>query len=118
MKWCLNHPFLAQVVADLNEFSGTKTTTKCYKPLRKSEIKKEEKKIKDVIDILQNEYLNPFVIPDLDPNELFNLSSGVPLQSGAEELLNIWNQGKELAEEFWSDRLLSTKIPFQDPVNK
>ena len=77
-----------------------------------------EKKIKDVISVLQNEYLNPFVIPDLDLDELFNLSSGVPLQAGIEELLNIWNRGKELAQEFWFDGLLSTKKPFQDPIKQ
>ena len=86
-----------------------------YKPLRKSEIAKEEKKISDVMYVLQDEYLNPFS-PRLEQDMLLNLSSGVPAQGNVDDLLGIWKNGKDLADRFTKERLVSKEKSFNDPI--
>jgi hypothetical protein len=79
LKWCLNRPHQAKTAADLNALTGMQRNDEIYKPLGKSEIEKEEKKICNLINVLQDEYLNPFSL-SLELDVLFNLSSGVPAQ--------------------------------------
>ena len=115
LKWCLNRPHQTKTAADLNALTGMQCNDEIYKPLRKSEIEKEEKKICNLINVLQDEYLNPFS-PRLEQDVLFNLSSGVPAQGNVEDLLNIRAKGKELADEFIEKRLVSKEKSFNDPI--
>lgn len=76
------------------------------------------KRVYDVMYVLEKEYINPLLLPDLDHDQLINLSSGVPLKSGDEELLNIKRTGEDLAKKFLSERLLSSDCKFQDPIKQ
>ena len=52
-KWWLNRP-------NLDEFTRLVKYSGEYKPLRESEVQKSEANILKVIDVLENEYINPF----------------------------------------------------------
>ena len=96
LKWCLNRPYQAKNFNELTNFAGLQYSTECYKPLRSSEIQKSEKHVSKIINVLEDEYLNPFGL-DLDPTELYNLSSGVPKEDGVKELLEINQTGNAAA---------------------
>ena len=101
-KWCLNRPQQALIMKHLLELSGLTRYNTEYKALRQTEVKRSEHYVSKVIDVLENDYLNPFSI-DLECNEVYNLSSGKMYMGNVENLLNIWNQGKE------EPRLLKTR---------
>lgn len=106
------------MTAKLNEISGLSSRKQGYKSLRSTQIMKEEKRINDVINVLENEYINPLLLPNLNPDHLINLSSGVPLESGGDELLNISRTGEDLAKKFQKERLFSSHFKFQDPIQQ
>ena len=116
LKWCLNRPYQAKMTAKLTEMAGIKQGNETYKPLRQSEVNKEEKRVNDIMDVIENRYLNPFSLPDLDHEKLIIISSGDSLEN--EEILDITKNGKELAEKFADDRILSATANFQDRIPK
>ena len=63
------------------------------------EIEKSERNVSKIIDVLENEYINPFSL-NLDIGQLYNLSSGVPKETGVKELLLIKESGSIAAKEF------------------
>ena len=85
--------------------------------MRQCERVRSEKNVTNVISVLENEYLNPFSAT-LDPNELYNLSSGMKKEDGVEPLLNVWENGKVLADEFFSKRISSSEIKFHEPLQR
>ena len=117
LKWCLNRPHQAKNLDELLQLSGLRSVTECYKPLRQNDINKSESNVKKVINVLENEYLNPFGL-NLDSNTLYNLSSGCGKESGVEELLSIWENGKTMAENFFNQRFYSKETLFHDPITR
>ena len=117
LKWCLNRPSQAKLFQELQNFAGLDSSTECYKPLRSNEISKSEKHVSSLLDVLENEYLNPFSV-SIDENELYNLSSGLKKENGVEELLEIQSNGKNLADEFLEKRILTSDINFHEPLRK
>ena len=89
----------------------------CYKPLRISETEKSEQNVSKIIDVLENEYINPFSL-NLDIGQLYNLSSGVPKESGLEELLLIEESGSIAVREFLEKRILTSEVNFHDPIRR
>ena len=104
---------------NLTEMAGLTNDSGIYKPLRDTEIRRSELLVSKVIDVLENDYLNPFSI-NLDCEELFNLSSGLQYQDDPEALLNIWDKGKDLYDQFLRERIHSREKAFTDalPRNK
>ena len=102
---------------ELTNFAGLQYSTECYKPLRSSEIQKSEKHVSKVINVLEDEYLNPFGL-DLDPTELYNLSAGVPKEDGVKELLEINQSGNAAVNEFLANRTLTSEKKFHDPITR
>ena len=88
-----------------------------YKPLRPKEIKKSETHVSQVINVLENDYWNPFSV-FLEDEEVYNLSSGKKYEGDVQKLLDIQNQGKLLMEIFVEERIRSNKTPFHDPITK
>ena len=66
---------------------------------------------------MENEYIDPFSL-NLDIGQLYNLSSGVPKESGVEELLLIEESGSIAATEFLEKRILTSEINFHDPIRR
>ena len=96
--------------------AGLKKTND-YKPLRPKEIKKSETQVSQVINVLENDYWNPFSV-FLEDEEVYNLSSGKRYEGDVEKLLDIKNQGKILMDVFLEERIRSNKTPFHDPITK
>ena len=81
-----------------------------YKALRPSQIIKWEGKVSRLVQILENDYINPFSVT-LKATILFNLSSGVTVEADlTDKILNITDVGKFLAETFRNKRLIQHKI--------
>ena len=96
--------------------TGATTKNVVYKSLRPSQILGSEKMVTCVIDVLSEEYLNPFSV-SLDEN-LYNLSSSVPVEDElANKILCTEQKGSEIYGCFANERLLSggTKN-FHDPL--
>ena len=88
-----------------------------YKPLHPAEIASSEQHVRNVVSVLEAEYLNPFDV-GLDKNELYNLSSGIPLRKEVEDLLNIWDNGKVRADEFSEKQIFYKDTPFHQPIER
>ena len=110
-----NRPFQAKHFHELKTFAGVDSSSDCYKPLRPCEISKSERNVANVVNILENEYLNPFSV-SLDQIELYKLSSGMPKEDGVEALLDMQNNGKMIAEKFLEKRILTSEKKFHDPL--
>ena len=111
LKWCVNRPYQAKYFKELTNYAGTDPSTLCYKPLRISEIEKTERNVREIIDVLENEYINPFSLY-LDIGQLHNLSSGDPKESGVEEVLLIEESGSIAATEFLEKPILTSEVNF------
>ena len=66
---------------------------------------------------MENEYIDPISL-NLDIGQLYNLSSGVPKESGVEELLLIEESGSIAATEFLEKRILTSEVNFNDPIRR
>ena len=117
LKWCLNRADQAKNVKEMKDMAGTTTKSEMYKALRPSQILTSEKMVTKVIEVLQEEYINPFSVL-VDEGQLYNLSSGVPVSIDlADEILETRNKGIEIAEKFTTERLLGDGTKkFHDPL--
>ena len=70
-----------------------------------------------MIRILMEEYINPFSV-EIDKESLINLSSGVPLNDEAIELLSSLDTGKEKRKEFVEKRLHQREILVYDAIKR
>ena len=90
----------------MKEMAGATTKNVVYKSLRPSQILGSEKMVTCVIEVLSEEYLNPFSV-SLDENH-YNLNSGVPVEYElANEILCTEQKGSEIYECFANERLLA-----------
>ena len=64
------------------------TSTEFDKPLRYTEISNTERNVGRVMDVLENEYFNPFGV-SIDQQELYNLSSGTRKENSVQALQHI-----------------------------
>ena len=100
-KWVMNSPFQARFAETLMEISGlSKTTSSSRKCLRPSEILKSEKMVKNILDALQIQFLNPFH-QDIEKSNLYNLVSGRPVDDAiCDSLLGLEKDSIGLMESF------------------
>ena len=70
-KWCLNRADQAKNMSALKQLAGIEKITEVNKSLRPSQISSSEKKAHKVMEVLSDEYINPFST-DLDKAELVN----------------------------------------------
>ena len=92
-KWCLNRGDQAKNTSSLKELAEIEKVKEVNKSLRPSQISSSEKKVQKVMEVLLDEYINPFRM-DLDKEKLLNLSSGTPVDDAvAEILLHVYNNG-------------------------
>ena len=75
MKWTLNCSAQAKNTGELYILAGVKQSEEVYKMNPPSEVLKSEKSIKKLYKVITKEYVNPF----LDHENLYNLSSGIPV---------------------------------------
>ena len=104
-KWTFNRSEQARNTTGLLSLAGMESSLDMYKPLRPLQILRSEEMVKNVVSVLSNEYINPFG-PDLDKDQLFNLSLGAPINdsNAVEQILNIRKVGKDNYNEFKKNR--------------
>ena len=110
----------AKSIKALYEMTGLESQPSLYKELRPQQILKSEENVRNVQNVIENEYLNPFgLIEDSEKQKLFNLSSGVPLPDEiADEILNTFRKGQSLYELFRKERILSCEKLFHATLQK
>ena len=74
LKWCLNRPKQAKVMQELFESAGMRDQPSHYKPLRDIQIKRSEKCVGEVIEILEEGFLNPFGV-DVEQDKVYITSA-------------------------------------------
>ena len=67
---------------------------------------------------MTTEYLNPFD-PKLDQENLYTLSSGVPVEASlADEILSVKDLGEECYKDFVDNRIRKTTVKIHDPITR
>ena len=113
LKWTLNRAEQAKNTTALLNLAEVNSATNAYKPLRPSQILQSEKFVSRIMEILKEEYVNPFDV-NLTQGQLVNLSSGVALPDEmTSEILSARSVGEKECEKFCSERLESNKVKFQ-----
>ena len=98
--------------------AGFSSSGDFYKALRPSQIIKSEDKVSQLVQILENGYINPFSLT-LEATKLFSLSSAVAVEEElADKILNITDVGKSLAETFRNERFIRHNISFHVPIKR
>ena len=79
---------------------------------------KSENFVEKIIKVMTTEYLNPFD-PKLDQENLYNLSSGVPVEASlADEILSVKDLGEECYKDFVDNRIRKTTVKIHDPITR
>jgi len=94
----------AAAVGQLREtiHSGNKICVK-HPDLEASQIKKDESAVLAIVDLLENDWTNPF---DQDSSDLVSISTGTtPSLQACEDLLSAEKKGEELYKMFQTQRL-------------
>ena len=104
LKWTLNKSFQSNTRALLN-MCGLDDVSEIYRPLRPSQVLQSEAKVANVIEVLSEEYINPFGT-DVPINKLLNLSSGTPVPDDiATTILEVQERGISVSDTFRKKRL-------------
>ena len=61
LKWCLNRADIAKTTSELKKMTGISKSFNMYKPMRPSQILASEKRVAEVIRVLEDEYINLLV---------------------------------------------------------
>ena len=118
LKWCLNRSEQASNTKALFEMANISGTSGSYKPLRPSQIVRSEVLVQSIMRVLEDEYINPYD-DSIDPDSLFNLSSGVPVNDAfTKEMLQMPQRGEELYHEFVKQRLTNDSVKFHAPLTR
>ena len=75
------------------------------------------KSVNFVEKIMTMEYLNPFDVK-LDPENLYNLSSGVPVEASLAEILSVKQLGEECYKDFVDNRIRRTTLRIHHPITR
>ena len=79
---------------------------------------KSENFLEKITKVMTMEYLNPFDVK-LDPEHLYNLSSGAPVKASlAEEILSVKQLGEECYKDFVDKRIRKTTLKIHDPITR
>lgn len=117
-KWTMNRSDAAETKKALHNMAGLSDPNTIYKSLRPRQIVNSEVKVRNVTNVVENDYINPFGL-DIDQDCLVNITSGVSLPNEiAEEILNQETKGKKLVETFNENRLFSTKSKIHESIKK
>ena len=117
-RWTLNRSSVAEITNELKKFAGTGCSDSVYKAIRPTEIVRSNELTSAVINVLENDYLNPFD-EELDTNKLYNLSSGIPVDDLiADGILKIFGNGEINYNKFIKERLTSDEIGFFEKLPK
>ena len=118
LKWTLNRPMEAKNTNALMELADVKSSDEAYKSNRPSQILKSEKFVENIMNVMTEEYINPFD-ESLEKDCLYNLSSGIQVESEiAYEISQVKSKGDAQYNEFVKNRIKSTDVPIHDPIKR
>ena len=118
LKWCLNRSDQAENTKALKDLCGIGADPGIYKPVRPSQIAKSEDLVNRVVNVLTDDYINPFGI-NIEKDSLVSLSSGMAVSEDISEyLLSLPDFGKEQSSNFIKSRIQQKEIPFHDPIKR
>ena len=104
------------VTSELKKMTAISKSFNMYKPMGPSQIMASEKRVAEVIRVLEQKYINPF---GLGPDELLNPSSGESVDAKlAKSILNVCKDGKKMRDEFIQSRIKSKSKKFHDPLKR
>jgi hypothetical protein len=117
-RWLLTSHERAAITQACREMTGLclSNNEDVVKEMGKARMAVDEKDVKKVQSILHN-WINPFTSSDTE--DISHLASGLTAPKKIEEdLLMAHDKGKEAMVTFFSKRLLTTQVPFHDPISK
>ena len=118
LKWTLNRAAQARNTEALYDLADVKRIDDIYKHNRPSVIIKSEKSIAKLHKVITEEYLNPFD-PNMDASQLYNVSSGMPIEAEvSESILAVRKKGEKIYEEFVDERIRSTKTKIHEVIKR
>ena len=118
LKWYLNRSEQVSNTRALLDLCVVGVFNDQCKPCRPSQIILFENLVGSAMNVLINEYLNPFD-ESKDPNYLSNMSSGEPVSNNlANNILNIHNEGLMLVEDFIIERINSNEVSFHRAISR
>ena len=105
------------VEATLQRTEMSNDEVSVHKDLRTSQIQCSEQDVKRVIAAISG-FTNPFC-SDVNPNELYCLSSGVPAKPDvADDLLKAPDIGRNAMEHFIKTRRVDKTMGFHEPIKR
>eukprot|EP00112_Aurelia_sp_Birch-Aquarium-sp1_P005855 Seg1662.2 transcript_id=Seg1662.2/GoldUCD/mRNA.D3Y31 product="hypothetical protein" protein_id=Seg1662.2/GoldUCD/D3Y31 len=118
LKWTLNRPVQAKNTNALMVLADVKSSDEGYKSNRPSQILKSEKFVENIMNVMTEEYINPFD-DSLEKDCLYNLSSGIQVELGiATEISQLKSKGDAQYNEFVTNRIKSTEVSIHDPIKR
>lgn len=115
-RYYLTAEYRSTCLKQLRELIDVKPPAISHHDLESSRIHKDEKAVQSLIDLMENEWVNPF---SGDPTELISISTGTAAPSNvANDLLTAKDIGEAAYKQFQDDRIKSRKKPFHDPIRK
>ena len=110
--------YVDNYILKLNQYGWLSDSSTIYKSLQPKQILNSEQKVTNVIEVVENEYINPFGL-EVDKNSFVNISSGMSLpEEITDEVLNQLKKGKKLAEELTNNMWLSSNVKFHKAITK
>ena len=124
-KWDSQFLMVLEQIRTLQEYlfikgmAAVKSNDSAYTAIRPSRILHSKKLVTSVTEVLQEHYLNP-LSPLLDAQQLYNISSGRPVEDSNQvlELLNMRQTGIELSDCFIQDCLVSGVKSFHSQIKR
>ena len=117
-KWTLNRAAQAKSTEALYSLADVKSPDDIYKINRPSQIIKSEKFVQKIHKVVTQEYSNPFHA-NIDFTRLYNLSSGVPVESEhAKSIIGVKMRGEDLYGTFVDKRIKSSMQKIHDPIKR
>ena len=117
-RWCLTRHLRAQYVeASLQQTEMSYDESSVHKDLRVSQIQNSERDVKRVLEVIAG-FTNPSS-SDVNPDELYCLSSDVPVKPEvANNLLQASVIGQKSNEDFIKLRLVERSVGFHEPIKR
>lgn len=98
-RWCKNHSLRSKIISHIYEETGLNKIQDITEDLKKNKIRQSSLQVDKFINRI-NTNINPFQT-DLDPNLLYNISTGEAANVNITEfLLKVESNGNDLREKF------------------
>ena len=117
-KFYLTSEYRSTFLNQLKSYVGQDRSKLFHTDLPQSRIRKQETDVQSVVEIMENDWLNPFIPGEVD---ILRISTGVTAPPEvSKNLLKARSIGKDAYQHFCHSRLAdhSQPVPFHDKLNK